>query len=77
LDASGQALDIFPLDELETMDVRSLSKVKAATVVMNAEVGALAGKVDFANVDDIAEVNAEVLTGLSSTDANGLQCVWC
>ncbi len=52
--------------------MRSLSKVIAATVVKNAEVGAVADKVDFANVDDIAEVNAEVLAGLSSTDANGL-----
>ncbi|UVW36133.1 hypothetical protein NYF23_05845 [SAR92 clade bacterium H455] len=52
--------------------MRSLSKVIAATVVKNAEVGAVADKVDFANVDDIAEVNAEVLAGLSGTDTNSL-----
>lgn len=52
--------------------MRSLANVIVATLTKNGEVGAVADKVDFANVDDIAEVNAAVLADLSSGDAGSL-----
>jgi hypothetical protein len=52
--------------------MRSLTNVIVATVAKNAEVGAVADAVDFANVDDIAEVNAAVLESLSSGEGDSL-----